>query len=227
MKLSWWLCGLAWWAATASAEPWLFVGDSHTAKGHWVKGFVEQWPTAMEHQVLAQGGIRPDEVLQKLRDETWKLPWDAGTVVVMLGSNAYDTKSMVAIVEWFQEASWKVVVVAPPPRRPKKTKGYTPAHANARFNADMKGLASKQKEWRWIDVPLALMDGELVKERGGDWLLERYDSDGTHLNVEGYLLLGKEVARALLEGKRGRNRGVVRLGFTTEDTESHRVSQRE
>lgn len=185
------------------------LGDSHTENGIYPKTLHEALQKAGKATAQARtfgfGGRTAADLSALLKDNKIDLSTDpkaVNVVCLMVGTNGYNIPDLKTLVEAIRGKGWHVVVLTVPPRRgPDTNTGAGGPGSNGGYNDEVRKLypkleAGKLRPVQVVDIVPPLLD---PKQAGrGEWTDLKYNGDGVHLNQEGYTLLGKTVASALL-----------------------------
>lgn len=185
------------------------LGDSHTENGVYAKTLHEALLKAGKStdkcRVQGFGGRTASDLIALVKDGKIDLSTDPKAVNVlclMVGTNGYNIPDLKTLAELIRTKGWNVLVLTVPPRRgPDTNTGAGGPGSNGAYNDEVRKLYPKLEAGRLrpvqvVDIVPPLLD---PKQAGrGEWTDLRYDGDGVHLNQEGYRLLGKTVADALL-----------------------------
>lgn len=185
------------------------LGDSHTENGTYAKTLFQALEKANKatekYRCLGFGGRTAGDLIAMIKAGKIDLSLDPKAINVlclMIGTNGYNIPDLKTLVELIQARGWRLVVMTVPPRRgPNTNSGAGGPGSNGGYNGEVRKLypaleAGKIQPVQMVDIVPPLLDPALAGR--GEWTDLKYNGDGTHLNAEGYTLLGKTVADALL-----------------------------
>lgn len=185
------------------------LGDSHTENGVYAKTLYESLVkanrAAEKLHCYGFGGRTAADLTALIKGEKIDLTLHKKAVNVlclMVGTNGFNVPDLKALVEMIGKRGWRVVVLTTPPcRGPNTNSGAGGPGSNGAYNDDLRKTfpkleAGKLQSVQLVDIVPPLLDKALVGR--GEWTDTKYSADRVHLNAEGYTLIGKTVADALL-----------------------------
>lgn len=190
----------------------VFIGDSHTAIWRYPRAcvtFLEQSGVFFNVRYKRYGyaGKTAADLTAYVLDGKITLKARSGMsnlAVLLAGTNAYRIEDYLKLAEAVVSRGFSVVVLTTPPRLNPKKKAFGLPHGNWAYNQRVKKTFPPLRPcilqpMQQVDVNSALIDPSKRHERKAEYTNPAYASGASHLNSEGYNLLGRLVAQEILK----------------------------
>jgi lysophospholipase L1-like esterase len=191
------------------------IGDSHTENGIYTTAvfqyLTERGLATKDFNSYGFSGKTADDLISMITSKKIGLlpdPKAENLAIIMIGTNGYSLDGLKRLVEIVINSGFKVVILTTPPRRgPDTRNGSGGPGSNQAYNNDIRRIYPPiqfgyLQTIQVVDIVPPLLD-PAVSIKAGEWTNPKYNSDGVHLNQEGYKQIGETVGQALREAISG------------------------